>query len=238
MINVIRDPNPPESLNTPAIRAYLEACQQYDIDQQRPPTERNIAKPESSSVYRTNEVLEALHRTFLGKCYLTETVFDSINEMDIDHFISRVERPDLKYAWTNLYASNHKANGSKGSKMPPGGYLDPCHPDDDVEDQLLYALSMDDTPNFQARDNNNLKAVNTALLLNRLHKDLKKAIQDKHSAVLRMMAEWGTAQKKNDRQRIFELEIELKELLSRKSSFTMLIRSSYLVRKLPADFFD
>ena len=238
MINVTRDAASPESLNTPAIQAYLEACQQYEVDQQRPSEERSIAKPECGSAYRTDAVLEALHRVFLGKCYLTEKVFGSVNEIEIDHFLPRVERPDLKYTWANLYASDHKANISKPKATPPGGYLDPCDPDDDVETQILYVLSMDDTPNFQARNIGNQKAVNTATLLNRLHKDLKKAIQDKHNAVLRMMAEWGTAQKRNDRQRVYELEIELKQVLSRTSNFTMLIRSSYFVRRLPADFFD
>lgn len=238
MINVTRDAASPELLNTPAIQTYLEACQKYEADQQRLPEERTIARPECGSAYRTDEVLEALNQVFLGKCYLTEKVFESVNEIEIDHFLPRVERPDLKYAWTNLYASDHKANISKPKATPPGGYLDPCNPADNVEEQILYALSMDDTPNFQARDIGNQKAVNTAALLNRLHKDLKKAIQDKHNAVLRIMAEWGMAQKHNDRQRVFELEIELKELLSRTSNFTMLIRSSYLVRRLPADFFD
>ncbi len=238
MINVTRDLTSPESLNTPAIQAYLKACQQYEVDQQRLPEERSVAKPECGSAYRTHEVLEALHHVFLGKCYLTEKVFESFNEIEIDHFKPRNERSDLKYTWSNLYACDHKANISKPKITPPGGYLDPCNPDDDVEEQIVYALSMDDTPNFQARNATNVKAVNTATLLNRLHKDLKKAIQDKHNAVLRMMAEWGTAQKNRDRQREFELEVELKQVLSRKSNFTMLIRSSYLVRRLPPDFFD
>ena len=238
MINVTRDAASPESLNTPAIQTYLEAYTQYEADHRLLPEERSIAKPECGSAYRTNEVLEALYRVFLGKCYLTEKVFESVNEIEIDHFLPRIERPDLKYAWSNLYASDHKANISKPKTTPPGGYLDPCNPEDDVEKQILYVLSMDDTPNFQARDVSNQKAMNTAILLNRLHKDLKKAVQDKHNAVLRMMAEWGTAQKRDDRQRVFELEIELKQVLSRTSNFTMLIRSSYLVRRLPTEFFD
>lgn len=65
MINVVRDPESPESLDTPAIRAYLDACQQYDIDQQRPSEEQSVAKPISNSAYRNNEVLEALNRTFI-----------------------------------------------------------------------------------------------------------------------------------------------------------------------------
>lgn len=130
----------------------------------------------------------------LGKCYLTEVVLDSINEIEIDHFVPRLERPDLKYAWTNLYASEHKANISKSKNTPPGGYLDPCHPNDDVEEDILYIISpMDGTPGFRARDDENQKAVNTAALLNHLHKDLKKAVRDKYDAVLNMMAEWGVA---------------------------------------------
>lgn len=86
MINVIRDSVLPESLNTPAILAYQEACQQYEIDQQRVSEEQTITKPVCNSAYRTDEVLQALDRVFLGKCYLTEQVFDSVNEIEIDHF--------------------------------------------------------------------------------------------------------------------------------------------------------
>lgn len=239
MINVTRDLASPESLRiTPVIQAYIDACLEYEADQKLPKEDRTIAKPECSSSYRTDDVLEALHQVFLGKCYLTEKVFESVSEIEIDHFIPRSERPSLKYAWSNLYASDHKANISKPKISPPGGYLNPCNPEDDVETQILYSLSMDDTPHFRALDPQNQKAINTASLLNRLHKDLRKAIQDKHNAVLKMMAEWGAAQKTGDKQREFELEIALKEVLSRRSNFTMLIRSSYIVRRLPPEFFD
>lgn len=239
MINVIRTDAVPASLNTSAIREYRQTCQQYALDQQRPLEEQTLPKPDCGSAYRTEEVTDALNGVFLGKCYLTEEEFGSTNKMEIDHFLPRHERPDLKYEWTNLYAATRHANGSRPRITPAGGYLDPCHPDDDVEREILYALSiLDDKAHFKARDEGNIRATNTAQLLVYLHKDIQKAIQNKHNGILRRMAEWGTAQKQNDWQRVFELELELKELLSRKSSFTMLMRSSRIIRRLPAEFFD
>lgn len=159
--------------------------------------------------------------------------------MDIDHFIPQNERPALKYEWTNLYPADHKANMMKPRITPPDGYLNPCNPAEDVENEILYHLEVGGGQvHFKARNIQNTKAINTSALLNRLHKRLQIAIKTKYDEVIYTIAEWGAAKAKGDHQKVFEKEVLLKMLLSRGSSFSMLMRSILVVRDLPSEFFD
>jgi hypothetical protein len=202
---------------------------------------RNLPAPASlapNKPYRHITVLKALNTVFNGKCYLTEKVFDSINEIEIDHFIPQNERPDLICEWTNLYACDHKANNSRPKTTPLGGYLDPCNPDDDVEYEIVYTVEFGGKVEFAARHSHNSKAVNTAKLLNHLHKGLKRAIEKKYYEIIHAIAEWRTAKDIGDVQEELDKRLLLKNLLSRDSHYTMLMRSIRVVRFLPEDFFD
>ncbi|SOD78740.1 hypothetical protein [Spirosoma fluviale] len=201
-------------------------------DQPAPPS---LASQKS---YRSPDVIEALHQVFKGKCYLTEKVFDSPNEMEVDHFITQTERPDLVFDWQNLYAIDQKANKQRPKRTPIGGYLDPCNAGDDVEQEITYIVEYGGNSLFKARDSTNQKAVNTAALLNHAHKDLKPAINNKHHEVVLAVAEWHTAKTQGDIQTEFEKELLLRKLLSRDSHFTMLMRAIWAVQSLPNDFFD
>lgn len=192
----------------------------------------------SQTVYRSADVVEALHKVFRGKCYLTEKVFDSPNEMEIDHFIPQNERPDLACAWENLYAIDNKANKQRPKQSPNGGYLDPCNPADDVEQKIIYVVEFGGNALFKAKDVTNQKAVNTADLLNHIHKDLKPAIKDKHHELVNAVSEWDHAKRLGDEREELEKELLIKKLLSRNSHFTMLMRSIKAIQSLSADFFD
>lgn len=91
--------------------------------------------------YRRPDVIEALHQVFNGKCYLTEKVFDSPKEMEVDHFLTKTERPDLVFDWQNLYVIDQKANKQRPKKTPVGGYLDPCHAEDNVEQEIIQVVT-------------------------------------------------------------------------------------------------
>lgn len=202
---------------------------------------RDLPSPPSLATqkeYRNEDVIEALHQVFNGKCYLTEKVFDSPNEMEIDHFVTQSERSDLVYEWTNLYAIDQKANKKKPKTTPVGGFLDPCDPNDDVEQEIIYIVEFGGNALFKARDITNPKAVNTANLLNNLHRDLKPAVKDKHHQVVNAIAEWHHARATGDQLEEYEKELLLKKLLSRNSHFTMLMQSIRVIRSLPATFFD
>jgi len=112
----------------------------------------------------------------------------------------------------------------------------------------MYSLSAyGEKPYFEASDNLNIKAINTANLLNRIHnghdqntekatKQLRHAIHKKYIDILNKICEWRASENGSGKE--FQTKRELKDLLSRKSSYTMLCRSMAAVRQLPEDFFD
>lgn len=242
MININRRIANPGSLLTAEIQQYIQDAVLYMNDP------INNPKPNKPTSYRNSDLLEAFDEDFFSKCYLTEMKFANSWIMDIEHFIPQNERPDLVYEWTNLFPAEHYTNMIKPRSTPNGGYLNPCDPADDVENEIIYTLSLYGTdPYFEPLDNNNIKAVNTCNLLMRVHnghdtttqnatKNLRHSIQKKYIEVLNKIIEWkdhndGTQEK-------VQAKRELKDLLSRKYSFTMLLRSMPAVRQLPLEILD
>ncbi len=193
---------------------------------------------EAQKEHRSDDVLDALYLLFRKKCYLTEQRFRFRNDMQIDHFVPQSRRPDLKFSWENLYPIDHRANLIKLNSDPTGGYLDPCDPNDDVEKEIIYTVEYGGSALFQPRDNANVRAVNTVVLLTKLHRELDEAIRNMHHKVVHAVARWHTAQRQADIEQSREAEITLRVLLSRNSPFTMLMRSIDVVSMLPAEFFD
>ena len=250
MINVVRSLQAPQSLNKAGIKSYLDELEDYKDDQQLPSEERTLAKPKCHESYRNADLFEAFDDCFFNKCYLTEEAFFTSWAMDVEHFRPQNEHPDLKYTWSNLYPASHDANMMKPRNTPVGGYLDPCEPTDDVENNLLYFLDYEnDAVHFEAIDSANTKAVNTAKLLQKLHNgdtqetrrktaELRNAIHKRYVKILELIIKWQKARDANDLQTKFETERILKAHLSRRASFTMIMRSLEAVKDLPADFFD
>jgi hypothetical protein len=242
MVNVVREADVPASLHTAEIRQYISAAAAHIENPVNSP------KPQPPGSYRTSDLLEAIDRVFKGKCYLTELKYVNSWIMDIDHFIPKNERVDLIYEWSNLFPLSHYSNMIKPRTTPEGGYLNPCDVADNVEWQIVYTLCRYGLiPNFEARDVQNVKAVNTCILLARIHNghdentanataELRHAIHKRYIEILNKICEWR--QHSNDSQEKLQARRELRDLLSRESSFTMLMRSIPAVRQLPQDFFD
>ncbi len=249
MINIERG-QAPSSLNSPAIRQYLD---ELLIFQNLSSEEQEQTVKPSCPAYRHSDLVEAFDRDFYSKCYLTESLFVNSYPMDIEHFKSKAlnHSPELRYEWTNLYPADHNANNAKPRTEPVGGYLDPCNPEDDVETEILYSLDFGPPQKiyFGTRDASNVKAVNTSLLLSKIHNGsdyesikktdtLRQLVFKKKEEVLETIIEWKVAKDEKNIQLIFEKESKLKTLLSRKSSFTMLIRSIPAVKISAKEFFD
>lgn len=242
MINISRQPYAPESLNTIEIQSYISDAVLYMNDSENNP------KPNKPISYRSSDLLVAFDRDFHSKCYLTESKYVNSWIMDIEHFIPQNERPDLIYEWTNLFPAEHYSNMIKPRATPNGGYLNPCDPNDDVENEIFYTLSAyGEDPCFEPVNKRNTKATNTCNLLNRVHNghnddtkngtaDLRHSIHKKYIDILKKICDWNFA--RNGSQEKSQIARELRELLSRKSSYTMLMRSMPAVRQLPADFLD
>ncbi|MCL2073575.1 MAG: hypothetical protein FWH18_06630 [Marinilabiliaceae bacterium] len=242
MINIERSPEAPKYLNTQEIKDYVDRAIQFKNDRE------NFPIPKKPTSYRDNDLLKAFDRDFFSKCYLTEEKFPNSWIMDVDHFIPQSERPDLVYEWSNLFPAQHHANMMKPRKTPDGGYLNPCDPNDDVENEIIYSLSVRGfNPTFTARNHNNIKAKNTCSLLDRIHnghnydtqkltETLRHTISKKYDIILKKINEYkGTPE--NSQERIQVLR-ELRDHLSRKSSFTMLCRSMPAVSLIKEELFD
>ncbi|MFN0033484.1 MAG: hypothetical protein ACKVUS_00370 [Saprospiraceae bacterium] len=242
MINIERPAQAPASLQSPKVRHYLECLAKHKQDPKQNP------EPEKPSGYRNSDLLEVFDTHFFSKCYLTEQRFGSAWAMDVEHFS---ERPEVVFEWTNLYPADHTANMMKWRKTPDGGYLDPCSPDDDVETEIQYALiEFGKEPRFDSKDVGNTKAVNTSKLLHLLHngknndaesanrtKHLRTLIKTKYDEVMKALAEW--LHWRTDESRKLAAAETLKILLSRRASFTMLMRSIDSVQDfVPKDFLD
>ncbi|HBC85938.1 MAG TPA: hypothetical protein DCZ94_03185 [Lentisphaeria bacterium] len=243
MVNISRGLEVPASLSTHEIKLYIDQVILFKNDPVNNP------KPEKPVSYRNSDLLSAFDRDFYSKCYLTEMKYVNSWSMDIEHFIPQSECPELVYEWKNLFPADHYSNMIKPRNTPTGGYLNPCEPTEDVESEIKYSLSsLGADPHFEASNVRNRKALNTCELLERIHNghdeptknatsDLRHAIHKKYIEILNKIIKWqahpeGTQEK-------YQAKRELRDLLSRKSSFTMLCRSIPAVREyLPADIYD
>lgn len=238
MIRLNRPAAAPAALSAPAVQRYLTAYANFQAN----PT-ATIA-PARPSGYRSSDLLTAFDEHFYAKCYLTEQKFASSWEMDVDHFIPFADDPSRVFDWNNLLPIAHKANLLRDKRLPAGGLLDPCSATDDVESDIYYTLAvMGEKPGFKAKDPANQKAVNTAALLDKVHngtgsatggastRELRYLIEKRYKELLLAWGEYNRARAENDAQDIVQAEAELRILLSRKASFTMLMRSLPFVRK-------
>ena len=249
----LQRPAAPASLRTPAIRQYLADCAQYAADCTAAADPRTVAEPKKPGSYRHSDVLAIFEHEdyFYAKCYLTEQGFGSAWEMDVDHFVPVNQDPSLCYEWTNLFPAAHKANMMRPRTWPPGGLLDPCR--DPVETALVATIGvLGQAPHFAAVDAQNAAARNTADLLNLLHNGrasvpnsqentvhLRVAIAHQYDKVLRSIIKFLAARNADNPQVLTNARRELGELLSRRASFTMLMRAmDPVVAYVPADLLD
>ncbi len=243
MINIDRLTESPTSLESPEIQQFINDIQAHLNDSE------NFPKPKVPGTYRTSDLLDAFDQCFHSKCYLTEQWFPNAWCMDVEHFVSQDEDPSKRYEWSNLFPAEHRANKMKPRQTPDGGYLNPCNPEDDVEYEIQYSLSaLGQEPNFTARNPENIKAVNTSNLLNRIHNghnndtklataSLRYEIQKKYDHILHLMIQWLASPDGSNIKHQYEMELRFH--LSRRSSFTMLLRNMVTVlNHIPDHFLD
>lgn len=243
MINVTREAKSPASLQTKEIKDFLSACAAW--------LPVHGATPPKPPPYRTSDLLQAFDRCFFGKCYLTEELFPNSWALDVEHFVSKKGKPDLIHDWNNLLPAAPVANQMKPRSQPKGGYLNPANPKDDVESRIVYSLvDHGSKPGFAPFAPSDVPAMNTSGLLNRLHNGhdtdttmrtaaLRQSISKRYHEILLTIIKWQGARLVQDRQGEIQAEHELKGFLSRKASFTMLMRSTPpVIAHVPTSFFD
>lgn len=72
MINIVRPLQSPASLQTQAIKDYLNNLATWKADQTLPKNEQTLPEPKPNASYRNSDLIEAFDDCFFAKCYLTE----------------------------------------------------------------------------------------------------------------------------------------------------------------------
>lgn len=105
-----------------------------DVNRGSEPTPRSLMEGKH---YDGLDVLEALHRVFLGKCYLCETCVE-VGTFSIDHQKPKHIHTAQEFAWENLFpaCNTHRCNERRTKNYPDDGLLDPSN-GDRVEQRLL-----------------------------------------------------------------------------------------------------
>lgn len=186
----------------------------------------------ASGKYGGRDVVEALLRDFLGKCYLCEVKI-SARELSIDHRKHKALFPELECSWDNLFPTCRDCNDRRPKKYPAVGLLDPTG--DDVELRLEQTLrpvtpTGDERPHFAAADETDARAVATAHELDHIHNTrsikaikLRAAIQERIDEVVAELVEFKRqGVTTGPVRRLFE--DRLRELFSRQAPFTALVR--------------
>jgi len=199
--------------------------------------ERDPAAPAglARKALRAPDVLEALHRTFLGKCYLCEGPV-TLASFHVEHRIPRGHDATREYDWTNLFPCCEGCNLRRKKDYPADGLLDPAG-SQSVESRLEQRIAdwpgIEPKPYFAARDLTDLAAVNTAHELDRIHNDdtnslkaadLRTAILRHQHRVYRLCLHYrnNAAMPEHARQ---EVRAHLRLLLSRRAPYTALTRA-------------
>lgn len=196
------------------------------------------------------DLLEALHRDFLGKCYLCERRL-AIGELEIEHRRPQAQWPEDVFHWTNLFPACGFCNGRRARSRIPQGLLSPG---DGIEQRIVQLVRIGERGTtilceFYPADPDDVAAQTTAEELTRLHSGqgtrsprtrlatrcLLDTIHDHFIGEVHPL-EVKVLRGRERRQRDELAESRLASMLSRKASFTMLMRS--LVHRALADLFD
>lgn len=201
--------------------------------------DRRQAGPPSLANHRSlrePDLIDALHQDFLGKCYLCECKVERA-EFEVDHRIPRNDPAGigLEYTWTNLFPICKGCNGRREKSWPAGGM---ASPGEGIEARILQRWTgcLNQEVQFEARDLTDAPALNTVSELRRMHfggtpagkpkaRDLIDAIK---STLIRMYEAQNVlrdAEEAGDADAIVEARATLRDILSRRSDYTMLIRS-------------
>lgn len=211
--------------------------------------------------YKSLDVLKALHRDFLGKCYLCETPVE-LGTFEVDHQRPRTDFAALEFAWTNLFptCNTHRCNQRRPKPKPPAPLLDPSN-GDNVERRVhqripepISRVLREDAErcrfSFTAASSGDVPAENTASELDHIHNGTGSRVETQETAItLRekirshvfIVAEAAREFDLlpfNETERRESLKNDLRKYFSRRAPYTMLVRSYFKHRPELRELFD
>lgn len=95
------------------------------------------ARP-ASSTYAHRDIVAALAAMSHWKCFYCERSLKG-QTPEVDHYHEVADRPELAFAWENLYLACGPCNDKlSGQQLPPAACLDPCAPGCAPEEHLTF----------------------------------------------------------------------------------------------------
>lgn len=227
-----------------------------DVDRKSEPIPTSLR----GDKYDGLDVKQALHRVFLGKCYLCETHVEA-GTLSIDHRRPQGDRSERRHDWENLFPTCyvHNCNGRRLKKYPDGGLLDPSK--GEVEGRLrqdyggmpsrvLASAQCNSQIHFEAVAAEDAAARNTAIELDRIHNGtgsydnaqltaiaLQRSISMRVLEVAERVRKLDTARLEASAE-VAQARLELQILFSRRAPYTMLVRSVFAHRPDLRALFD
>ena len=197
-----------------------------------------VQKPNIGNNWRNKDTMEALGILFTNKCYICERKEPSPYSLTVDHFIPQNEDKNLIYEWTNLYLCCSDCNGGRQKTTPKGGYLDPCNPNDDVENEIFYELrpyDFDKPVFIHSNTNPSSRVLNTINQLKRCHygskitrikyESFRNVIARRANKLITLILESKNAKDKNNNIEEAVKNAEIESFLSNDAPFSMLMRN-------------
>jgi len=215
--------------------------------------ERSVPAPASLACSKScsgRDVLEALYRDFLGKCYLCEREL-SIGEIEVDHRLPQCRWPGGARCWANLFPACAYCNRRRPRSRAKPSLLSPG---EGVERRIVQRVRFRPTGDIECMfvpvQPDDVRAQATAEELERLHSpdharshrtrlatiELLSKIRDRYLQEVYPVELEVLRARKRRRAKNLAIEATLASLLSRKAQFTMLMRG--LVHPALADLFD
>lgn len=124
-----------------------------------------------SGRYDGPDVVKQLRESFWDKCYICEMA--SLQDPVIEHLLPHKngKYKDRKFDWNNLFLSCGHCNSVKKQQKYDEGIIDCCKTD---PEELIYFRLQENTINISAIDDEDEKALLTAMLIQEVFEAKKK----------------------------------------------------------------
>ena len=185
-------------------------------------------KKKKSGTYRTDEVIQRLNADFHNKCYICE--MKGLQAPEIEHRLPHHngEDRDRMFDWNNLFLACSHCNKVKNRKKYESGIIDCCQ--SDPEQSLLLRVMEDEVIAELKTETEDAEILNTKMLLNDVfNKDVHGmrtlSCKEKYNELLcEMNAFYRLLEKYDKPDHSEDMEMEMKEILSRESPFAQFKR--------------
>ena len=127
----------------------------------------------------------ALYSRAHGKCVFCESPLEVSGDLEVEHYVAKVVKPDLAFEWTNLLPACRRCNRSKGSQDHGNVLLKP-----DIENPEPYFWIHPGTGRLEAHPSLDAAGQHRALETIRICDLQRPALCTKRAEMLSRVSRW------------------------------------------------